>query len=80
MIDENTHILISFPLSFPLSSPSYQFYTELSGTTFFNSLCLMSYNVIFTGLPVMGFVFDKDLSEATVMANPFLYRDSQSGR
>eukprot|EP00026_Physarum_polycephalum_P000875 Phypoly_transcript_00876.p1 GENE.Phypoly_transcript_00876~~Phypoly_transcript_00876.p1 ORF type:complete len:1138 (+),score=165.10 Phypoly_transcript_00876:253-3414(+) len=58
----------------------YQFYTEFSGTTFFNSLCLMSYNVIFTGLPVMGFIFDKDLAEATISSNPFLYRDSQSGR
>jgi len=40
----------------------------------------MSYNVIFTGLPVMGFIFDKDLAETTIMNNPFLYRDSQSGR
>lgn len=58
----------------------YQFTTTFSGTSFLNSLCLTAYNVIFTGLPVMGYVFDKDLSEQTIMSNPFLYRDSQSGR
>jgi len=58
----------------------YEFYAVFSGTSLFNSLSLMLYNVAFTGLPVMGFIFDKDLPEQTVKNNPFLYRDCQLGR
>lgn len=28
----------------------------------------------------MGYVLDKDLPEHTIANNPFLYKDSQSGR
>jgi len=58
----------------------YQFYCGFSGTTFFNSFSLMSYNVIFTGVTIMGYVLDKDLPEHVITNNPFLYRDSQSAR
>jgi len=59
---------------------TFQFMVGFSGTSLFNSLCLMSYNVAFTGLPVMGYVLDKDLPEEILTDNPFLYKDSQSGR
>jgi len=59
---------------------SYQFSTVFSGTSLMNSLCLMAYNVVFTGLPIMGYVLDKDLPEHTISSYPFLYKDSQCGR
>ncbi|CAL5028041.1 unnamed protein product [Urochloa decumbens] len=52
----------------------------LSGTSLFNSISLMAYNVFYTSLPVMTIIFDKDISETTVLQYPQILLHSQAGR
>ncbi|XP_006652191.1 phospholipid-transporting ATPase 2-like isoform X1 [Oryza brachyantha] len=58
----------------------FSFLSGLSGTSLFNSISLMAYNVFYTSLPVMTLIFDKDISEATVLQYPQILLYSQSGR
>ncbi|KAF2069365.1 hypothetical protein CYY_009319 [Polysphondylium violaceum] len=58
----------------------YQLFCGYAGTSFFNTFSLTSYNILFTGLPVIGFVLDKDLPEAIIRRNPILYTYTQEGR
>ncbi|KAJ5069682.1 putative phospholipid-transporting atpase [Anaeramoeba ignava] len=57
----------------------YAFWSGYSGVSFFNSLSVMTYNAIFTSLPIFFFLLDKDVSEESVYLNPHLYQDSQKG-
>ena len=59
---------------------SFSFSSGLSGTSLFNSISLMAYNVFYTSLPVMTIIFDKDISETTVLQYPQILRYSQAGR
>ncbi|KAJ6809324.1 phospholipid-transporting ATPase 2 [Iris pallida] len=52
----------------------------VSGTSLFNSVSLMAYNVFYTSIPVLTIVLDKDLGEKTVMQNPQILRYCQAGR
>ncbi|OQU81317.1 hypothetical protein SORBI_3006G040500 [Sorghum bicolor] len=58
----------------------FAFLSGLSGTSLFNSISLMAYNVFYTSLPVMTIIFDKDISETTVMQYPQILLHSQAGR
>ncbi|EGC40136.1 hypothetical protein DICPUDRAFT_93437 [Dictyostelium purpureum] len=58
----------------------YQLFSGFAGSTFFNSFSLTSYNILFTGLPVIGFIFDKDLPEAIIRRNPHLYNIGQDSK
>ncbi|KAL3655625.1 Alanine aminotransferase 2 [Castilleja foliolosa] len=68
----------------------YSFYKSLlicfiqifcvSGTSLFNSVSLMAYNVFYTSVPVLVSVLDKDLSERTVMHHPQILFYCQAGR
>lgn len=58
----------------------YAFYTGFSGSPYFNSFALTTYNVIFTGVPIMGYIFDKDLPEALLLSEPGRYATPQRGR
>ncbi|KAG8063923.1 hypothetical protein GUJ93_ZPchr0004g40384 [Zizania palustris] len=58
----------------------FSFLSGLSGTSLFNSTSLMAYNVFYTSLPVMTIIFDKDLSETTVLQYPQIFLYSQAGR
>uniref|UniRef100_A0A453BTP9 Phospholipid-transporting ATPase n=1 Tax=Aegilops tauschii subsp. strangulata TaxID=200361 RepID=A0A453BTP9_AEGTS len=58
----------------------FSFSSGLSGTSIFNSISLMAYNVFYTSLPVMTIIFDKDISEATVLRYPQILLYSQAGR
>jgi len=62
------------------SSVRFAFFTGLSGTSLFNSISLMAYNVFYTSLPVMTIIFDKDISETTVLQYPQILQHSQAGR
>ncbi|GAM24030.1 hypothetical protein SAMD00019534_072050 [Acytostelium subglobosum LB1] len=55
----------------------YQFFSGYAGSSFFNTFSLTAYNILFTGLPVMGYILDKDLPASVVRLNPFLYSISQ---
>ncbi|CAN6248203.1 unnamed protein product [Urochloa humidicola] len=58
----------------------FAFLSGLSGTSLFNSISLMAYNVFYTSLPVMTIIFDKDISETTVLQYPQILLHSQAGR
>ncbi|KAK4485891.1 hypothetical protein RD792_008542 [Penstemon davidsonii] len=53
---------------------------RVSGTSLFNSVSLMAYNVFYTSVPVLVSVLDKDLSETTVMQHPQILFYCQAGR
>ncbi|KAH9615990.1 hypothetical protein KSS87_005366 [Heliosperma pusillum] len=53
---------------------------SISGTSLFNSVSLMAYNVFYTSVPVLASVLDKDLSERTVMQHPQILFYCQAGR
>ncbi|RXH90418.1 hypothetical protein DVH24_035182 [Malus domestica] len=53
---------------------------RVSGTSLFNSVSLMAYNVFYTSVPVLVSVLDKDLSEDTVMQHPQILFYCQAGR
>ncbi|KAI4322704.1 hypothetical protein L6164_022373 [Bauhinia variegata] len=52
----------------------------VSGTSLFNSVSLMAYNVFYTSVPVLVSVLDKDLSEETVIQHPQILFYCQAGR
>ncbi|RWV82459.1 hypothetical protein BHE74_00009410 [Ensete ventricosum] len=58
----------------------FSFFSGVSGTSLFNSISLMAYNVFYTSIPVLTVVLDKDLSEKTVMQNPQILLYCQAGR
>ncbi|KAL8130050.1 hypothetical protein V2J09_019205 [Rumex salicifolius] len=62
----------------------FSFYKSLtisfSGTSLLNSVSLMAYNVLYTSIPVLVSVLDKDLSEKTVMQHPHILSYCQKGR
>ncbi|KAK6919617.1 P-type ATPase, C-terminal, partial [Dillenia turbinata] len=58
----------------------FSFISGVSGTSLFNSVSLMAYNVFYTSIPVMVSVLDKDLSEKTVMQHPQILFYCQAGR
>ncbi|XP_044466556.1 phospholipid-transporting ATPase 2-like, partial [Mangifera indica] len=67
----------------------YSFYNSLllcfirsciSGTSLFNSVSLMAYNVFYASVPVLVSVLDKDLCEQTVMQHPQILFYCQAGR
>ncbi|CAM8955872.1 unnamed protein product [Rhodiola kirilowii] len=53
---------------------------SVSGTSLFNSLSLMAYNVFYTSIPVLVSVLDKDLTEKSVMQHPQILVYCQAGR
>lgn len=59
---------------------SFSFISGVSGTSLFNSVSLMAYNVFYTSIPVLVSVLDKDLSEKTVMRHPQILFYCQAGR
>ncbi|KAK4255533.1 hypothetical protein QN277_008521 [Acacia crassicarpa] len=58
----------------------FSFISGVSGTSLFNSVSLMAYNVFYTSVPVLVSVLDKDLSEETVMQHPQILFYCQAGR
>eukprot|EP00744_Colponema_vietnamica_P002392 GILI01003764.1.p1 GENE.GILI01003764.1~~GILI01003764.1.p1 ORF type:complete len:1770 (+),score=522.85 GILI01003764.1:205-5310(+) len=75
-----TVILYSFYKNLALILPMlyFSFLNAFSGTTLYDSWLLMSYNVLWTSIPIIIFgVLDQDLSAKAVLAAPFLYITSQ---
>ncbi|XP_073287651.1 phospholipid-transporting ATPase 2-like isoform X2 [Primulina huaijiensis] len=58
----------------------FSFISGISGTSLFNSVSLMAYNVFYTSVPVLVHVLDKDLGEKTVMQHPQILFYCQAGR
>ncbi|KAL4293068.1 hypothetical protein HN51_043557 [Arachis hypogaea] len=58
----------------------FSFISGVSGTSLFNSVSLMAYNVFYTSVPVLVSVLDKDLSEETVIQHPQILFYCQAGR
>ncbi|XP_020594001.1 phospholipid-transporting ATPase 2 isoform X3 [Phalaenopsis equestris] len=58
----------------------FSLFSGVSGSSLFNSVSLMAYNVFYTSIPVLTCFLDKDLSEKTVMQNPQILAYCQAGR
>ncbi|GAB4859580.1 Alanine aminotransferase 2, variant 2 [Ancistrocladus abbreviatus] len=58
----------------------FSFVSGVSGTSLFNSVSLMAYNVFYTSVPVLVSSLDKDLSERTVIQHPQILFYCQAGR
>ncbi|PKU69452.1 phospholipid-transporting ATPase 2 isoform X2 [Dendrobium catenatum] len=58
----------------------FSLFSGVSGSSLFNSVSLMAYNVFYTSIPVLTCFLDKDLSEKTVMQNPQILVYCQAGR
>ena len=71
-----TVILYSFYKNFLLILPMfyYSFTNQYSGTALYDSYLIMSYNVVFTSLPIVILgIMDKDLPGDKILAHPPLY-------
>lgn len=61
-------------MTFYLTQALFQFWTGFSGTSLYEGWTLSLYNTIFSSLPVMIIgMFEKDVNEYTLLANPELY-------
>jgi phospholipid-transporting ATPase len=71
-------VLYSFYKNFLLVLPMfyYFFLNQYSGTSIYDSWLIMSYNTIFTSLPVVVLgCMDKDISPKLIISNPRLYTE-----
>eukprot|EP01135_Chromosphaera_perkinsii_P002766 Nk52_evm134s226 gene=Nk52_evmTU134s226 len=57
----------------------FNFFAGFSGASFFDTLQLSTYNVVFTGIPIIFYVLDQDVQAKAVIQNPHLYKTSQKG-
>ncbi|KAB2611661.1 phospholipid-transporting ATPase 2 [Pyrus ussuriensis x Pyrus communis] len=73
-------ILVHGRYSYNRTTFFFSFVSGVSGTSLFNSVSLMAYNVFYTSIPVLVSVLDKDLSEDTVMQHPQILFYCQAGR
>lgn len=58
----------------------YNWFAGFSGVSFFDTFALTTYNVVFTGVPVLGYVLDRDYSETHVLSHPLLYLSSAASQ
>jgi len=56
----------------------FAFYSAFSGSSIFNTIALTTYSVVFTGLPILFYVLDKDVHEKNLLLLPRLYRETQA--
>ncbi len=52
----------------------YGFYSGFSGVSLFGSFALMTYNTFYTSFQPVCYIFDKDVSPATLLRQPKLYQ------
>ncbi|GMM33367.1 aminophospholipid-translocating P4-type ATPase [Saccharomycopsis crataegensis] len=66
---------------FYLSQAIFQRNTLWTGTSLYEPWSLSMFNTLFTSLPVLCIgIFEKDLRPATLIANPWLYRQGRENR
>eukprot|EP01125_Pyxidicula_operculata_P009646 TRINITY_DN3164_c0_g1_i1.p1 TRINITY_DN3164_c0_g1~~TRINITY_DN3164_c0_g1_i1.p1 ORF type:complete len:1105 (+),score=212.45 TRINITY_DN3164_c0_g1_i1:413-3316(+) len=58
----------------------YAFYSGFSGVSFFNSFTLATYNIFYTGLPIMFYCLDRDQEVEKLLTYPQFYKDTQKGK
>eukprot|EP00792_Barthelona_sp_PAP020_P006686 TRINITY_DN3056_c0_g2_i1.p1 TRINITY_DN3056_c0_g2~~TRINITY_DN3056_c0_g2_i1.p1 ORF type:complete len:1071 (+),score=262.99 TRINITY_DN3056_c0_g2_i1:162-3215(+) len=64
----------SLAIAFP--QLMYAFYTQFSGTAFFNTFALTAFNMFFTAAQPLAYTFDVDIDDDLVMNEPKLLSDS----
>lgn len=57
---------------------AFNFWNEFSSIMYLSRYNLICYNCLFTLLPAVFFVFDKDVEDDTVLLHPYLYSDSRN--
>lgn len=55
----------------------YMFWNGFSAISFIGNFNLVFYNIVFTLLPVIIFLFDKDIDESFVYMHPYIYVESR---
>ena len=55
----------------------YLFWNGFSGISFLGDFNLMCYNAVFTLLPVIFFLLDKDIEDITLFLHPYVYSDTR---
>jgi phospholipid-translocating ATPase len=58
---------------------AFALFSSFSGTSLFETFALMSFNTFFSSFQPLCFVFDRDLSDRTLLLRPQLYAESQRG-
>lgn len=58
----------------------FAFVSSWSGSSYFDSYSLVTYNLFYTSLPTLLFVFEKDLSETLLLRHPQFYASCREGR
>lgn len=56
----------------------FNFWNGFSSIMYFSNYNLICYNCLFTFLPSVFFVFDKDVEDDTVLLHPYLFSDSRN--
>eukprot|EP01117_Protostelium_nocturnum_P005659 TRINITY_DN2043_c0_g1_i5.p1 TRINITY_DN2043_c0_g1~~TRINITY_DN2043_c0_g1_i5.p1 ORF type:complete len:1097 (+),score=372.02 TRINITY_DN2043_c0_g1_i5:81-3371(+) len=57
----------------------FAFHNGFSGSSFFNTFCLTAYNIVFTGVPILFHILDRDSPAETILNSPSMYLETQSG-
>ena len=59
---------------------AYEYYCGFSGTSLLNTFSLSTYNILFTGLPILFYALDKDIGEDMISRFPLAYQETVSGK
>jgi len=70
----SVHFSFYKALQFALCQAIYQFWTGFSGQSFFGDLSLLTFNQIWTLIPMIAILFEKDVSENFLYRLSFLYK------
>lgn len=57
----------------------YNFHNGYSVSSYFVDMNIITYNTLFTLLPVIFYIQDKDICESSLLLRPYLYSDCQNG-
>lgn len=58
----------------------YALFTGFSGINFYDSMQLTLYNIVYTGLPIFFYLFDRDVPATVALSTPRLYQQGQQGK
>ncbi|KAL0230877.1 hypothetical protein GEMRC1_010282 [Eukaryota sp. GEM-RC1] len=53
---------------------TFAFFSMFSGTSYFDTFALSTWNIIFTSFPVLMYVIDRNVEPDQIMRNPYFYK------
>ena len=81
-VQRKSNVVFAFPLPFlaPFPQVLFNMLTDVSGSSLLDPFSLMSYNMIFTAVPILFFVLDRDRERDSLLTNPKHYLEVGSTR